>query len=144
MTQRKRKKSIKMRGSRTFGYGSHKKHRGAGSRGGRGNAGTKKHKKTLVMTTRPEHLGKRGFHSLTQRKIRKGKRSINVCDIERMAEGKKEIDLSKAGYDKVLGKGTINSAITVKAAYFTESARQKIEGANGKVVVPGGRANHDF
>ena len=40
--QNKVKKVRKFRGSHTHGYGSKKKHRGAGSRGGRGMAGSGK------------------------------------------------------------------------------------------------------
>ncbi len=40
-----KKKVKKIRGTRTCGYGKHKEHRGAGHRGGRGNAGAWKHKK---------------------------------------------------------------------------------------------------
>lgn len=40
----KKRKVKKMRGSRTHGHGKHKNWRGAGRRGGRGNAGVHKHK----------------------------------------------------------------------------------------------------
>ncbi|MBQ7582294.1 MAG: uL15 family ribosomal protein, partial [Lachnospiraceae bacterium] len=36
---------------------------------------------------------------------------------------------------KVLGDGELNVALTVKAAKFTESAKQKIEAAGGKAEV---------
>ena len=39
-----KKKVKKFRGSRTFGWGSHKNRRGRGNRGGAGNAGVHKHK----------------------------------------------------------------------------------------------------
>ena len=42
MTYNKRKKNTRMRGGTTHGYGSMKKNRGAGNRGGRGNAGSGK------------------------------------------------------------------------------------------------------
>ena len=42
MTINKRKKNSRQRGSWTHGWGSKKKHRGAGHRGGKGNAGTGK------------------------------------------------------------------------------------------------------
>jgi len=133
--RRKRKKNIKMRASRTHGYGSHKKHRGAGSRGGRGMAGSKKHKKTWIMKYKPGHLGKQGFKSLQQRKLVSGKKAINVRDLAKLSAGKKELDVTQLGYDKVLGGGSISVALTVKATYFTESARIKIEQAKGKVIV---------
>ncbi len=36
---------------------------------------------------------------------------------------------------RVLGKGEIKKAVTVKAAYFTPSAKEKIEAAGGKVEI---------
>lgn len=131
---RKRKKVIKMRGSKTHGYGSKKKHRGAGSRGGRGYAGSKKHKKTWIKKYEPGHIGKRGFKSLRQRGLKKAIRAVNVGDLEKLAEGKKEIDLSKQGYDKVIGSGQLKKALTVKAAQFSKKAEEKIKKAKGKIV----------
>ena len=39
---------------------------------------------------------------------------------------------------KVLGRGELKSALTVRAAAFSESAKQKIEAAGGKAEVIGG------
>ena len=61
MVVRRAKKIRKKRGSRTCGYGITKKHRGAGSRGGRGKAGLLKHKKTWMIKYDPDHFGKKGF-----------------------------------------------------------------------------------
>jgi large subunit ribosomal protein L15 len=144
MTQKaRRRKSISMRGSRTHGYGSHKKHRGAGSRGGRGMAGVKRQKKTWILRHRPGHLGKRGFKSLRQRNLVPGERAVNVRDLPRLAAGGKELDLSKLGYSKVLGAGSLDIALTVKAGYFTESAKHKIEQAKGSAVLLGGESGAD-
>ena len=135
IAKRKTKKTAKLRGSRTHGWGSSKKHRGAGSRGGRGMAGVKRQKKTWLIKNKPDHLGKSGFKSLRQRKLKPSLKAINVRDLLKLAAGNKEIDVSKLGYSKVLGGGSINVALNVKADYFTESARQKIEQAKGKAVV---------
>uniref|UniRef100_A0A7C3YP19 Large ribosomal subunit protein uL15 n=1 Tax=Geoglobus ahangari TaxID=113653 RepID=A0A7C3YP19_9EURY len=59
-----KKKVKKYRGSRTCGGGSHKKRRGAGHRGGRGNAGAFKHKylRTIKLVKAGLYqIGKRGF-----------------------------------------------------------------------------------
>jgi len=138
----KRKKVIKQKGSKTHGYGSKKKHRGAGSRGGRGMAGVTKHRKFWIMKNRPGHLGKRGFKTLTQRKITPAKpKTINLRDIERLVKTKgsdsKEIDITKLGYEKVLSTGTLNKKLTIKAHSFSEVAKQKIEKAGGKTLVIG-------
>ena len=65
---------------------------------------------------------------------------INVGDIEK--SGLKDVDLAilkEKGLAhpsteelRVLGNGEISSAVTVRARYFTESAKEKIEKANGK------------
>jgi len=55
-----KKKVKKYRGSRTCGGGSHKNRRGAGNRGGRGNAGVLKHKYIWAIKTGYE-IGKHGF-----------------------------------------------------------------------------------
>jgi large subunit ribosomal protein L15 len=59
-----KKKVKKIRGSRTCGWGSHKKRRGAGHRGGRGNAGVHKHKYIKFVKLAKQGLyefGKSGF-----------------------------------------------------------------------------------
>ena len=66
---------------------------------------------------------------------------INVCTLEKL--GVSEIDLNYLKENKlahsssevlrVLGNGEISKAITVKASYVTESAKEKIEKAGGKV-----------
>ena len=130
---KKRKRNVKFRGSRTCGWGSTKKHRGGGSRGGRGLGGVKKQKKFHVTKYMPGHIGKRGFKSLGQRRIKPSVRAINLRDLVKISD-KKEIDLKEFGYDKVLGTGTLEKALNVKARFFTKAAEEKITKAGGKVV----------
>ncbi len=130
-----RKKVVKKRGSKTHGYGSKKKHRGAGSRGGRGMAGVAKHMKVWLKKNDPGHLGKRGFKTLAQRKIISGTgRAINLRDVEKLANGNREIDLEKIGYGKVLATGSLKKPLTVKALAFSSAARQKIEKTGGRAI----------
>lgn len=133
----KRKKAVKMRGSRTHGYGSHKKHRGAGSRGGRGFAGSTKHMKLWVKKYHPEKLIKRRFKSLVQKGRRPPTMGINLADIVLFAEksNTREINLTDLGYDKVLGTGTITSPLIITAHAFSKKAAEKIEQAGGKAVI---------
>jgi LSU ribosomal protein L15P len=77
---RKRKKITKMRGSRTVGGGSSKKRRGAGHRGGRGQAGGHKHHWTWIVKYDPEHFGKRGFKR--PKKLIKDQKAINLGEIQ--------------------------------------------------------------
>ena len=126
----KRKKVVKLRGSSTHGYGSKKKHRGAGSRGGRGFAGSKKQKKTWIIRHKRDHIGKYGFKSLRTRKLKASPRTINIKDLP----PGNEIDLAQLGYDKLLGRGVIQRPVTVKAAAFSKKAREKIEKAQGQAI----------
>ena len=128
-----RKATNKKRGSMTHGWGSKKKHRGAGSRGGVGRAGITKHKK-VFFGKKGIQVGARGYTTMKQKKLKPSVRSINLRDLERLAPGKKEIILKEYGYDKVIGTGSIKSPIKVIAKGFSEKAARKIEAAKGKAV----------
>ncbi len=137
------RRTRKMRGSRMHGYGNTQKHRGAGSRGGHGMAGSKKQRWHYVSKYMPGYFGERGFkrHHGQQ----KPEEVINVGQlsktIEKLAqEGKAKgtkgaytIDLSEAGYTKLLGAGKINVKIKVKIAKTSQKAKEKIEAAGGSV-----------
>ncbi len=78
MGPRKKKKVKKYRGSRTCGGGSHKKRRGAGSRGGRGRAGSHKHHYIKMIKIGWE-FGKHGF---TRPKcVRKSYRALRLVKL---------------------------------------------------------------
>lgn len=128
------RKVTKQRGKRTHGWGSQKKHRGGGSRGGKGRGGISKHKR-LMLRKKGEELGKRGFKSLQQRGIRKSQKAISLRDVEKLAGGKKAVNLLDHGYERVLGTGEIKNPLEVKAKHFSAKARDKITNAGGKVIV---------
>ena len=132
MTQ-KRKKLVKMRGSKTHGYGSKKKHRGGGSKGGKGQAGQFKHKKTFFKRWGKEKQPR--FKSLEQKNVRTKEKAINLGDLIGLAEGKSEIDASEFGYGKVLSEGVLERPVTIKAKKFSERAKAKIEAVGGKAVI---------
>ena len=147
---RKKKKTYKMRGSRSCGGGCAKKRKGAGHRGGRGNAGSGKEKKqkyTWFLKYEPDHLGKHGFKRLPE--LRKSKSAVNLRylndNLERLLEkgvAFKEknniiIDVSKLGVSNVLGEGKITKKFSVKADEFSEKAKIKIEKAGEKAITGG-------
>lgn len=134
MVVRFRKKSRRMRGSKTHGWGMKKKHRGAGSQGGRGQAGMLKHKKSWMLMHDPDHFGNIGFKIPTEAK--KGIKNVTLKDLDILAKklNKVEIDVSELGFDKVLSTGKLTQALTVKAKKFVEKAKQKIEAAGGKAI----------
>ncbi len=122
-----RKKNRRMRGKTTHGWGTKKKHRGSGSQGGAGWGGAKKHKRSFIYSYEPEHFGKKGFFSLCKKL-----KFINIDDLNDM-EGN-DIDLTSLGYDKLLSRGKLNRAITVKISASSAKAKEKIEKAGGKVL----------
>ena len=142
MAQKNRKINSK-RGTRSCGYGGAQKHRGSGSRGGRGKAGTLKHKQIATIKT-GRRFGKMGFKR--HQSLKKNLITINLSDIDRKIaywaeEGKAKktsagyiVDLSALGYDKVLGSGNISQKIEITADSFSASAKEKIEKAGGKAI----------
>ena len=68
---------------------------------------------------------------------------INVKDIEALNLKEISLEILKANKKarpntvglRVLGNGEIKSPVTVKAMYFTPSAKEKIEAAGGKVEI---------
>lgn len=144
MVVRRRKKLKKSRGAGT-GFGSHKKHRGGGSRGGRGLAGLHKHKRMTGIRYMPDHFGKKGFKRPV--KTIKKTKTINLRDldsrVEQLLKDKKitkskegiKINLSELGYDKLLGSGQVRHKLIVEAKYFSKNAVKKLEDVKGKAVV---------
>ncbi len=83
---------------------------------------------------------KRGFINIFATKYA----TINVADLEKFEDGAtvdtaaiKEAGLLKKTLDgvKILGEGEITKKLTVKAAAFSGSAKEKIEKAGGKAEV---------
>ncbi len=139
----KNRKTGKKRGSRSCGYGSCQKHRGSGSRGGRGNAGSGKHKQ-IKSRLKGRVFGKSGFKRHPS--LKREKRTINLSEINgrigqwseegrvKKASGKLTLDLSELGYDKVLGGGKLTRKVRIKAESFSESAKKKIGEAGGEAL----------
>ena len=134
--RRFRKKSRKIRGRKT-GRGPGKRARGAGNRGGRGKAGINKragHKKALLRKYPELSSKEKGFKSIKQ-KMNFHPKAINVEQLDKLSvKIGNEIDLKKLGYEKLLGKGKVKNKLIVKVKSFTESAKQKIESAGGKIL----------
>ncbi|MFX0207927.1 MAG: uL15m family ribosomal protein [Candidatus Hodarchaeota archaeon] len=141
MTIRKRKKVRKQRGSRTYGYGRVSGgHRKSGSRGGKGNAGIKDHHRIGRISEMIR--SKKGFKAPD---IPSSYLSINIGDIDEqldlllskniaIKEGPNvKIDVTKLGYSKVTGKGSVKHPFHLYAKKITSKAQEKIEAAGGKV-----------
>jgi len=134
----------KLRGSRTHGRG--KKHgRGAGGRGGTGNAGLHKHKFKWMVKYDPDHFGRHGFtrHAMLHETtvINLEQLVARVPELEAQGHAKKagagfEVDLTAAGIDKLLGGGRVASAFKITVAAASEQARAKVQEAGGQVLLP--------
>ncbi len=122
-----KKKTQKMRGSKTHGYGAKKKHRGKGSRGGKGYGGSTKHNRSYIYAKEPWHFGHKGFHSLRKKDV-----VVNIKELEKLSKDG-EVDLTAMGYTKLLSAGEITKALTVKIKRASKKAKEKIEKAGGSV-----------
>ena len=145
MVVRRIKKSIKHRGTRHCGWGI-RGHRGSGARGGFGNAGSgkKSHGKKPTYSRIENYMGKHGFHP-------RGRTSalthaLNVRDLEmRLVHFEKEgfakkhgdvveVDLSKAGFGKLLGRGKVTKKLKITVASASESVKEAVAKAGGSVL----------
>ena len=108
--------------------------RGAGLRGGRGNAGLLKHKWMHMVKYDPNHFGRHGFKR--PQNILKDIKTINVGELEEKFSDKTTIDLEKEGYGKLLGSGKLNKKYKVKVASASEKAIEKIKEKGGEVILP--------
>ena len=133
----KRKKVVKYRGSKTHGGGSKKKRRGAGNRGGRGFAGSGKRadqKKPMILKLYgSEYFGRHGFKRPPE--VVKKIITINLVELNKF-EGD-NINLKELGYNKLLGKGSINKKLNVYVEHASKHAVEKIKKAGGVVQVVG-------
>ena len=142
----KRKKLSRYRGSHTHGGGAKKKRRGSGHRGGVGMAGTGKradHKKPMVQKLFGKHyLGRHGFKRPLKRIIKI--KFLNLEDLDRNLERYVEkkliqkekdiyvVNLSKLGYDKLLGSGKTNNKYKI-IGKVSEKVKSKIEKNGGMI-----------
>ena len=127
MTIKKRKKNTRQRGSHTHGWGSKKKHRGAGNRGGRGLAGTGKRgdAKKPVIWKNKKYFGRRAFVKQGMKEMIKAVSLIYLEEnLDRLLEKKLiseeggiyNIDVRKLGFNKVLSNGKLTKKFKTKIA----------------------------
>lgn len=134
----KERKTRKMRGSRTHGYGRVGQHRGAGSRGHR-KVGRHKHLWSYVTAHEPDYFGKHGFTS--PQSLKRKEKVINVSKLDEIAilstekeKGKTHVNLTSLGYTKLLGTGKISKPLTVTVSACSKTAEEKIRKAGGQVL----------
>jgi large subunit ribosomal protein L15 len=137
----KERKVRKQRGSRYMGWGQVGQHRKSGGRGGKGRAGGRKHFWIRTVKYEPERFIKKGFLPPSAKKP--DPVTINVGELEDLArkvlteygvKGGNELNLTELGIDKVLGRGSISTSLTVTVAEWSNSAKEKIEEAGGSIL----------
>ncbi len=131
---RKPRKCGKRRGKRRHGHGNIKNRRGAGNRGGRGNAGLNKQHFTYITAHNKEYFGKKGFNNPTKKVVP----TINLFEIENMVKANK-LEQKDGKYvfefkGKVLGCGTLSAPVEIKALAWSKSAEDKIKTAGGSIA----------
>ena len=144
MTVNRQKKNVRQRGRNSHGWGSKKKHRGAGHRGGRGMAGTGKradHKKQSIIVEYglDNYFGKHGFRS---KPVKRRIEVINLGQIqEHIAKWTKEgkikdntLNLTEMGYGKLLSKGELKTKLKIVVSEISTNALEKIKKIGGEVV----------
>ncbi len=136
------RKTRKLRGSRTFGWGQVAQHRASGHKGGLGKSGMLKHHFSTMLKEFPDHFGHDSTHPPHPNIIKKWTSVRELDDLFAKSgkdeQGKKIIDLVGLGYDKLLGGGQVKNAYTVKIKQFTKSAQEKVKQAGGEVLNPNG------
>ncbi len=137
MVVRRRKKKNKLRGNRTHGKGNTKNKRGAGCRGGRGRAGSKKHKKMMFLREeRKKRLKpKRKGLALNLDELTKIVEKALAEGIATKEKGFVVIDGKKLGIEKILGRGEIKEKVKILNAKVSSRAKEKIEAAGGIIEV---------
>lgn len=145
MTARLRK-IRKLRGSVSCGggrVGKHRKHSG-----GRGNAGGLSYNRTAMDRYHPGYFGKKGIRVFALQRNKLFAPTINIDKIwtliteqsRKLSAANKDrvpvIDVTKAGFFKVLGKGFLPSTpVVVKAKFFSKIAEKKIKSIGGACVL---------
>ena len=139
----KLRKTRKMRGSRTCGYGRVGQHRKSGTKGMRRHS-FDKGGWTYIIKYEPDYFGKKGFVSPRSKGL-----EVNVINLEEleflseklaregkleMKDGKAFIDLESLGYDKLLGRGKVSKPYLVRVSSFSELAAKKIEALGGEII----------
>jgi large subunit ribosomal protein L15 len=136
------RKTRRLRGGRHMGWGQVGQHRASGHKGGLGVTGMLKHHWSSTLKYEPDHYGheapKRPHPNIT-------KTWTSIRDIDDLflkfgkeEGGKKIVDLTSAGYEKLLGGGKTANAYSVKVKQFTATAEEKIKAVGGEVLSDNG------
>ena len=117
-----------------MGWGQVGQHRKGGMRGGKGNAGGRKHFWIRTVKYEPDRYKNVGFKPPSSLKPKP--ETVNIGELENLArENLNEIlDLKAMGIGKLLGRGTINTPLKVKVPEYSSRANDKLLAAGGEIL----------
>lgn len=139
------KKSRKLRGKVSHGYGRTNKHRKHS--GGRGACGGLKFMKTWFQRYHPDYFGKRGDNVYHIKKNATWARFISAAKLWNLIPEEQRtkilssnevpvIDARDFGYHVIVGgELPLNRPLVVKARYFTPNAEAEIAKVGGKAII---------
>ncbi len=130
------KKSKRVGRGRSSGHGktSCRGHNGEGQRSGRTAKRGFEGGQMPAFRRLPKLKGFNNIHALNVAEINvSALEKLNVAEIDLNYLKENKLAHSSTEVLRVLGNGEISKSITVKASYATESAKEKIEKAGGKV-----------
>lgn len=132
------RKTRKYRGSRNHGWGQVAQHRASGHKGGLGVSGQLKHHYSSMLMYDPDHFGHNSTRPPNPNITRKWASVRDLDDLYakygRQEEERRIVDLRAAGYQKLLGGGSVSAAYTVLVPDYTKSAAEKVGAAGGEVL----------
>ena len=143
MVVRQKKKSKKLRGSKTHGWGFKKRHRGKGHQGGHGlKGGSGKRGQQRKTYWDALHIKVLGRKSMRPNRNKTAIKTINlselVLNLDKFSIKSGDvytIDLTKLGYTKLLSRGKVVCKLNIICSMFSKSAKEKIEAAGGKIEI---------
>lgn len=130
---RKKGQKGKYLGKRSFGKGNVKNKRGSGNRGGKGNAGMGKHKRTYIAKYAPNYFGKHGFANPTKKTIP----VVHLYELNRKALlgkiEKKDGKFHTTFKGKVLATGKVTLPLKIEAYSWSKRVEDKLKQAGGEI-----------
>lgn len=126
-----------------MGWGQVGQHRASGHQGGLGVTGMLKHHYSSMLKYEPDHYGhgaSKPPHPNTTKRWASIRDMDDLFEVygRREDDGKMIVDLQAAGYQKLLGGGSLTRAYTVRIPKATASADEKIRAAGGEVLSKNG------
>ncbi len=95
-------------------------------------AGGHKHKWTKLLDK--DYFGKHGFTPI----VKHEEKTANLITVSMLAEKSENnlVNLSEAGYTKLLGGGKITTPLTIVVEKWSKNAEEKVKQAGGNIVRP--------